>query len=74
MLIIPTGGFLLLSLHKVANAIMRTANEATDAAIGTTTVFFFFLHESDAQRFGFPSTLQLVQLTTGRLGFEIPKQ
>lgn len=71
MLIIPTtGGFLLISFHMIANAITRTANEATDAAIGTTTDFFllllflfsFLLHESDAQRFG--STLQLDQLTT----------
>lgn len=70
MLTIPTtGGFLLISFHMIANAITRTANEATDAAIGTTTDFFlllflfsFLLHESDAQRFG--STLQLDQLTT----------
>lgn len=60
MVVIPSA-FLFLTLQKIASAVTRTANTATDATIGTTVFFlFFFAHEDFAQRFGFPSTLNQI--------------
>lgn len=45
---------------------MTTAAETTDATIGTTGFFLCgFIHESEKQSFGFPSTLQEENVCTG---------
>jgi hypothetical protein len=40
----------------------RINNPPIDATIGTTALFFFFLHESDPHRFGLSPTLEILVL------------
>ena len=50
---------LFISLHPRSNATKRTKREAADAIIGTIIFLcFFFWHESEEQRSGFPATLK----------------
>ena len=52
-------GFLILTTRKRTTTKMTVAAEATDTTIGTTTFFLVgFLHGSEKQSLGFPSTLQ----------------
>lgn len=51
--------FFFLSTRKRTNTAITLAAEATDATIGPKTFFLDgFLHESERQSLGFPSTLQ----------------
>ena len=61
-----TVDFLFLNIRKRTNIAMTTAAETTDATIGTTGFFLCgFIHESEKQSFGFPSTLQEENVCTG---------
>lgn len=60
--------FLLLWIHMIANAATMTKNAATETTTGTTmwVCLLLFLHETNGQSSGLPSTLELT--TKVRIG------